>query len=596
MAKEFDTQSDRVSADDLAAGTPQQELRAAITALTEATRSLAATSQQLAQLSQGGGSMLAGQPGGPGVGTPASPSVLATVNAWEDDPYSQAVPTANPPVATLDVRPIPSNTNPRLQTRIAEPQPVPRRYPPGTPEFRYWTTAEAIMRGINFWSALLPAGTTWSTANPMQVRLVAGEDLNANYSRTNGLRFYHRLVSSVDVFSCESPDVACHELGHALLDAVRPQLFNAASTETGAFHESFGDMCAMLSALQLQPLRAKVLAETNGRLNVNSRLSRLAEQLGWAIRHLAPTAVDPDCLRNGANRFSYQRPSTLPPSAPANRLSSGVHSFSRVFTGAFLDALAHMLGTPNDTNLQVVSHDIAQLLVDAVRAAPITTAYFSQVGAAMIQADRARYGGRYRTALTSAFVGRGILSVPAAMTLAEAPVSQLVTLPVAAAAFDSGSTTVYEYEGAPADDAFRMGFGQTPELPLTAVTLDGGLSINVHAAEESPRFAVAPAMLGGQDERMSSAEEAAAHFIEDLIQQGRIDLKGAGDVLASLDHANPLRKTHLLVRDASGAMVLKREHFDCMCCGGDGLSAIRACRLASTAAGGYTTSAKQEQQ
>jgi hypothetical protein len=52
----------------------------------------------------------------------------------------------------------------------------------------------------------------------------------------------------------------CHELGHALLDSFKPQLFDAASIEVAAFHESFGDMSAILSALQLPGVREGVLA------------------------------------------------------------------------------------------------------------------------------------------------------------------------------------------------------------------------------------------------------------------------------------------------------------------------------------------------
>src|SRR5215468_2672754 len=105
------------------------------------------------------------------------------------------------------------------------------------------------------------------------------------------------------VFSGESPDVVCHELGHALLDSFKPQLFDAASIEVAAFHESFGDMSAILSALQLPSVREGVLAETGGVLRRSSRLSRLAEQLGWAIRQSVPSAVEPDCLRNAVNTF-----------------------------------------------------------------------------------------------------------------------------------------------------------------------------------------------------------------------------------------------------------------------------------------------------
>ena len=127
----------------------------------------------------------------------------------------------------------------------------------------------------------------------------------------------------------------CHELGHALLDSFKPQLFDAASIEVAAFHESFGDMSAILSALQLPSVREGVLAETGGVLRRASRLSRLAEQLGWAIGQSVPSAVEPDCLRNAVNTFFYRDPDTLPTTAPATSLSSEPHSFSRVFTGAF---------------------------------------------------------------------------------------------------------------------------------------------------------------------------------------------------------------------------------------------------------------------
>src|SRR5262249_13100445 len=297
------------------------------------------------------------------------------------------------------------------------------------------------------------------------------------------------------LFSGESPDVVCHELGHAILDALKPQLFDAASTEVAAFHEAFGDMSAILSALQLPTERQKVLTETQGRLNVTSRLSRLAEQLGWGIRQLRPTDVDPDCLRNAANRFFYQPPSQLPSRAPASELSAEVHSFSRVFTGAFLDVLAGMLqilGAATEANLLAISRVMGQLLVDGVHTAPITSAYYSQVAAAMLQADQARNQGRYRTALSSAFRQHGILSPAAAAALTGAPVPQRVTVPETQAGmvgmggvngYDSGSHSLLTYNGQE-DDAYRRGPEDVPVLPTRSVATDFGITLLVHAPEE----------------------------------------------------------------------------------------------------------------
>jgi hypothetical protein len=559
----------------------QNDLAPVVEALTQATQALVSTTNQLMQFAQGfagpapvggggGGQEGGGQAslGGAGPGTGFPPQ--AQINVWEDDPFSEAVPTPNPRNPSPVAVDVPLNSNPRLQTAIVEPRPAPGRFNPGTPNFRYWVASEALTRGINFWGSLLPSGTTWSTSNPMRVTLVAGVDLNARYSRLRGLSFFHQIVHNIDIFSGESPDVAWHELGHAILDALRPQLFNATSTEAGAFHESFGDMSAILCALQLPSLRGRVLTETQGRLNVNSRLSRVAEQLGWGIRQLSPTAVDRDSLRNAANRFVYRRPDTLPPSAPASLLSSAEHSFSRVFTGAFLDALARMFrttGAPSEANLLAVSRDMGQLLVDGVRTAPITPAYFSQVAAAMVQADQARNDGRYRSALTTAFVERAILSVPSALALAEARVPQPVAVQagVMGMAAGAGSPIVYAYDDAVEDEGYRLGFGETPELPLRATSL-GSETFEVHAPDESPRFAVAPAAITSVSQDILSPEDASRHFVEDLLQLRRINVGTRMGAMAELSSGDPTRYTHVLVTDSSGTRVLKRDHFDCGLC------------------------------
>jgi hypothetical protein len=561
---------------DMLSGTSATELTAAVHALTQAAQALTTTATQMMQIMQT-------FPSPPALGQtrPGAGAVTIQINTLEDDAFSEAVPTQNPPQATPLAVPMPVNTNALLQTRIIEPQPAPGRFSPGSANFRYWVAAEALARGINFWAPLLPAGTRWSVPNPMQVTLVGpGEDLNAFYSRFDGgLTFFRQAVRNRTIFSGESPDVVCHELGHAILDALKPQLFDAASTEVGAFHEAFGDMSGILCALQLPSMRQKVLSETQGRLNVTSRLSRLAEQMGWGIRQLSPTAVDPDCLRNAANRFFYRRPAQLPPRGPASQLSARVHSFSRVFTGAFLDALAGMLrllGPADDANLLAVSQASGQLLVDGVHTAPIRPAYYSQVAAAMIQADQARNGGRFRTALSSAFVQRGILSTAAAAALTGAPVPQAVGAPadlVATAGLVgrggiggqvSGRQTRLAYNGQD-DDAYRRGPEDAPALPIQSVSTDVGITLLVHAPAEPERFTVAPAALGEDPAGPPAPEEAARSFVEDLIQLSRIDFQavlGQVPVMLTSPPETRRRKTHV-VQETPDGPVLKRLHFDC---------------------------------
>jgi hypothetical protein len=78
----------------------------------------------------------------------------------------------------------------------------------------------------------------------------------------------------------------------------------------------------------------------------------------------------------------------------------------------FLELLVgvSITGAPTDANLLAVSNAMGALLVDGVLAAPVTSAYYSQVAAAMIQADQARNAGRYRAALTTAFVVEDFIS------------------------------------------------------------------------------------------------------------------------------------------------------------------------------------------
>ena len=289
------------------------------------------------------------------------------VSVWEDDP--------EPGVRVT--RPLPDPAKRPLAYSFPGRAPTPGGAP-GTAGFRYWTAAEALRRGADFWAPRLPSGN-WQPGPRLTVLLDKGVDLNAYYDR-RALNFFHGPSPSGTVYSGESPDIVCHEMGHAILDAIKPQLWGAASHEAAAFHESFGDMSAILSALQLQSLRIEILQDTSGHLYQSSRLSRLAEQLGTAIRAQQPDAVNPDCLRNAVNSFTYQDPIQLPQMAPAAQLSSEPHSFSRVFTGAFFEALAGMLiakaanpSYPTEQELLAVNQEMGDILVAGARQAPVVS-------------------------------------------------------------------------------------------------------------------------------------------------------------------------------------------------------------------------------
>jgi hypothetical protein len=419
--------------------------------------------------------------------------------------------------------------------------PAPGVYDSDTREFRYWALAEALARGAGYWSGVLPGNITWQEENGARLMAVLdeGANLNAFYDR-NGLHFFHGSVHGVTVYSGISADIVCHELGHAVLDAVKPQLFDTASIEVAAFHEAFGDCSAILSDLQIDSLRDKVLTDTDGRVVTASQLSRLAESLGWAIRQLIPDATDPNCLRSAVNSFYYQPPATLPPSAPASNLSSEPHNFSRVFTGGFFRMLGGVFRAQaqhDSDGLRDATQDAGRLLIEGVRRSPVIPGFFAQVAANMVAADAELFNGRYRGAIRSGFVGTGVLSVQSAATL--------------------GSTE--RLEAAPAlTDLDEL--DELPRQPLPASLYGLPRDLLVRAAAQPRRFGVASGLSDVGDAEPPAPDQAATSFVEDLIRRGRIDIDQ--EALGEAPIIPGTYTTHE-IGAVDGALELRRTRFDC---------------------------------
>ena len=456
------------------------------------------------------------------------------IRCWQDDPGAPGCGTQ--PVQSR----APDLAKGRLPIAMTDMGPPPGLYDTGTAEFRYWTAAEALHRSATVWGSLLPDGVTWVETNGrrLPIGLDEGEDLNAYYDR-NGLHFFHAISGGRVVYSGESPDVCSHELGHAVLDALRPELWDASFIEGGAFHESFGDMSSLLTGLQMPSIREAVLTETSGRLYRTSRLSRVAEQLGWAIRQIRPEVVHPDCLRNAVNSFFYKDPSTLPPTAPASELSSEPHSFSRVFTGAFLEAMAGMHVLQEDqgsAGLLQASLDAGALLVDAVVSSPLVPGYFSQIAAHMVEADANRFGGRYAGALKTGFVKHGVLSLDSANAVADSP----------------AGAPVVRAQGLVA----AKGPVTQPLVPLAGRRYGLGEDLLVSALTETKRFSVLGSGPDVRSVESPSHDQAARSFVEDLFRRGKVEMPRPE---ASVRSAH---RSHAVRRKPEG-LVLVRTSVDC---------------------------------
>jgi len=257
----------------------------------------------------------------------------------------------------------------------------------------------------------------WAAARELTVYPHAGVDFNAYYDRSS-LKFFYAVDPNTrkTVYTCESSDIVAHELGHALLDSVRPDLWSVGSLEVFAFHESFGDIIALLKALQHEELLQYMINQTGGNLEISNVVSGLAEELGTAIyRHTDP-------LRNALNQFIYSPPESLPDTRNPNELGREPHSFSRVFTGACYDILtaiynAERLGAPAPVALRTARDVLARLILNALPISALSPRFYSSVAQGMLSVDRMKHGGIYTSIIGGIFSKRNIYHAPIPMPL-----------------------------------------------------------------------------------------------------------------------------------------------------------------------------------
>ncbi len=281
--------------------------------------------------------------------------------------------------------------------RVVEkaPLPAPGDYPPDTPSFLYWQISASLERGKRLWTERLPGAGEWIPGPVLPAIPDAGTDLNAYYDR-KALNFFQEKDAKTGrlVESGESTDIVCHEQGHAVLDSVRPDLWDAPHFEVAAFHEAFGDLAAISVALALPRLAEEVDTETRSDPSRSNLVSRLAEELGGAVRHkYGPDAAPAGALRDAVNDFRYTDPKSLPDDAPDRALSAEPHSFSRVMTGACWQMLVTIFRETQNPNrpeaLAAAARTLSFLLVGAARTAASGADFYARVARQAVRGARA---------------------------------------------------------------------------------------------------------------------------------------------------------------------------------------------------------------
>lgn len=256
----------------------------------------------------------------------------------------------------------------------------------------------------------------WTATNILNVYPRAGKDFNAYYDRFN-LKFFYDLdtVTKKMVYTSESADVVAHEFGHAFLDILRPDLWNAQSYEAWAFHESFGDIAAIANIMQYDIILNKALAQTTNDLSKSNIISRLAEELGKAIFDLTNDTSYQYFLRDAVNNFTYTNPAKLPQDAPNSQMSSECHSFSRIWTATWYECMVEMFKQNVSSGMASLpalklARDTAIVYVLYACQFADTIKFYNSTALQMLNYDKTKNAGKYQSVLNKVFSKRKIIS------------------------------------------------------------------------------------------------------------------------------------------------------------------------------------------
>ncbi|MGH8487586.1 MAG: hypothetical protein ACREXS_01585 [Gammaproteobacteria bacterium] len=504
-----------------------------------------------------------------------------TINFLPNDPLAKNAPA----VHTKAPRPDPRKTQAGFSHAAAFPEGL---YSLGTPAFLFWQCREAALAALETWAMLEGPLTQWQNGGKLlPLSPNSGSALNAYYDR-QGLSFFEWKTGAKKTFSGASADAVAHEAGHAFLDAIRPELWDSVYAEVAAFHEAFADCIALLVGFLDSHSRQALLQGAAGTsaLRAQNFLEALAEDVADGVRRTDGPGHPHASPRHALNNFRWEFPVNLPPVAVAASLSAEAHSFSRVFSGCFYDALCNIFAagpSQDDAALLSAARIAGKLLIAGTKKAPEVTRFFQAVGRSMILADQELHGGRHHRAIRDAFSNHNVALGSSAML---APTSAL-----------SGSAPRLTPGTPPLDTPVRrellarMGAAPHAKMSVNLVRIAGqtivkavhqraiGLGTLDRRLKEIVAMAAESVLIGARAKRaavlghlpdVGATKDEAMCFVGTLLRQGAIAFQTIKQDRAAPENNTSLARlpTHA-IRDCHGKKILARLRFAC-CPGAEG--------------------------
>jgi hypothetical protein len=144
------------------------------------------------------------------------------------------------------------------------------------------------------------------------------------------------------VYTALSHDIVCHELTHAMLDALRANFVLQTSNDMSGFHEGFADLVALFHHFLHRDALRNAIARSRGDLRASSYLSAIGQQFGRATG-------SPQALRSAVDEeLRYD------PALPA-------HQMGQLLMASVFDAFCTVYQRKVDTVMRLATGGTGQL-------------------------------------------------------------------------------------------------------------------------------------------------------------------------------------------------------------------------------------------
>jgi hypothetical protein len=332
-----------------------------------------------------------------------SRSVVA-INFIPNDPDVKHLPMSS-------IAPAPNRPTGTTTFAVAN-LPAQQLYDSDTTNFVAWQAREAALRALSVFEDIcgkIPGWTGQPKKRTLNLLPNAGNDLNAYYDRRS-VQFYEAAVDGQIFHSGASTDVVSHEVGHAILDAIRPDLWNVHMMEVAAFHEGFGDCIAIMTALSDAQTRLRILA-----LDPTLRKGNFVETMAEGLSRAIGTAISPNHNaakpRRALNKFKWRFPELLPDNGKPGVLINEEHSLGQLVSGCYYDLIVELFdsgGTRNEAGLWAACATTTRLFAEAVAKAPSGPRFLQIVGRTMLLVDQTLFQGVNGPSIRKVYQGHGI--------------------------------------------------------------------------------------------------------------------------------------------------------------------------------------------